>query len=197
MEYRWSPGGPDARRRAASELAALAPDVILANGSSGAEAMLQATRTIPIVFLLVPDRVAAGLVDSLARPGGNATGFMTFEYSMGGKWLELLKQIAPRAPTKYELVINLKTAKALGFEIPPPLIARADEVIEQLRQDKAGAIQPVEVRPMRIGIIPRRAFESISVARTASNRPREPVRGVVSTMVSGGNPRRGPRRGSW
>jgi putative ABC transport system substrate-binding protein len=70
--------------------------VIVANGSSGAEALLQVTRTVPIVFVLVPDPVGSGLVDSLARPGGNATGFMSFDFGMGGKWLDLLKQIAPR-----------------------------------------------------------------------------------------------------
>ncbi|MGB8745814.1 MAG: ABC transporter substrate binding protein [Pseudolabrys sp.] len=79
----------------AAELAALAPDVILAPGASIVGPLLQATRTVPIVFPVAGDPVGAGFVDSLARPGGNATGFMTFEYSMGGKWLELLKQIAP------------------------------------------------------------------------------------------------------
>src|SRR5215468_7275293 len=96
MEYRWAPGGADVRRKVASELIALAPDVILANGSGGAEPLLQATRTLPIVFVLVPDPVAAGYIESLARPGGNATGFTSYDYDMGGKWLELLKQIAPR-----------------------------------------------------------------------------------------------------
>src|SRR5262245_27751981 len=96
MEYRWAPGGADVRRKVASELIALAPDVILANGSGGAEPLLQATRTLPIVFVLVPDPVAAGYVESLLRPGGNATGFTSYDYDMGGKWLELLKQIAPR-----------------------------------------------------------------------------------------------------
>jgi putative ABC transport system substrate-binding protein len=95
VEYRWAPGGASLRLRAASELVALEPDVIVANGSSGAEPLLQVTRTVPIVFVLVPDPVGAGLVDSLARPGGNATGFMSFDFSMGGKWLEVLKQAAP------------------------------------------------------------------------------------------------------
>src|SRR5215467_7420561 len=95
MEYRWAPGGADVRRKVASELIALAPDVILANGSGAAEPLLQATRTLPIVFVLVPDPVAAGYVESLARPGGNATGFTVYDYAIGGKWLELLKQIAP------------------------------------------------------------------------------------------------------
>jgi putative ABC transport system substrate-binding protein len=82
-------------RRHAVELAALAPDVILANGASVVGAVLQATRSVPIVFPAVSDPVGAGFVESLARPGGSATGFMTAEYSMGGKWLELLKEIAP------------------------------------------------------------------------------------------------------
>jgi putative ABC transport system substrate-binding protein len=82
-------------RRHAAELAALAPDVILAGGSSTMGPLLQATRTVPIVFTLANDPVGSGFVDSLARPGGNATGFMNWEFSMGGKWLELLKEIAP------------------------------------------------------------------------------------------------------
>ena len=82
-------------RRHAAELVALAPDVILAHGASTVRPLLQATRTVPIVFPVAGDPVGAGFVDSLARPGGNATGFMSYEYSIGGKWLELLKQTAP------------------------------------------------------------------------------------------------------
>jgi ABC-type uncharacterized transport system substrate-binding protein len=260
IDYRWAAGIAENYRKYAAELVALAPDVILATGPT-VEQVLQATRTVPIVFVITADPVGSGFVDSLSRPGGNATGFMLFEYSLSAKWLELLKQIAPavtraavlrdpastsgvgqfaviqsvapsvgievspvnvrdageveravkafarssnvglimtaspltathrdlvitlaaqhklpavynnrsyaeagglisyganfidqyrqaagyvdrilkgekpadlpvQAPTKYELIINLKTAKALGLEIPPTLLARADEVIE-------------------------------------------------------------------
>ena len=260
VDTRWATANAAEIRRHAAELVALAPDVILAHGDSTVGPLLQATRTVPIVFPVLGDPVAAGYVESLARPGGNVTGFMIFEYSMGGKWLELLKQIAPgvtrvavlrdptesgasqfaaiqtvapslrvevspvnmrdageieravaafarapngglivtagaavtlhreliitlaarhklpavyyerffaaagglisygpdyvdqyrraagyvdrilkgekpadlpvQAPTKYDLVINLKTAKTLGIDVPPTLLARADEVIE-------------------------------------------------------------------
>src|SRR5262249_14740325 len=95
MVLRWAGANADDIRRHVAELVALAPDVILAQGGGGGRPLVQATSKIPIVFAVVSDPVGAGLVDSLARPGGNATGFMTFDYSMGGKWLELHKRIAP------------------------------------------------------------------------------------------------------
>ncbi len=92
---RWGAADADLKRRYSAELVSLAPDVIVATGASNTRSLQQATRTVPIVFPVAGDPVGAGLVDNLARPGGNATGFMEFEYSLGGKWLELLKQIAP------------------------------------------------------------------------------------------------------
>ncbi len=95
IDTRWATPNPASLHKHAAELVASAPDVVLAHGVSGSTAMLQATRTIAIVFPVVGDPVGSGMVDSLAKPGGNITGFMTFEYGMGSKWLELLKQIKP------------------------------------------------------------------------------------------------------
>jgi putative ABC transport system substrate-binding protein len=95
IDYRWGEGGSASTRRNAAELVALGPDVILANGAAAVAPLLDATRTVPIVFVLVADPVGAGFVNSLARPGGNATGFTAVEYGFAGKWLELLKEIAP------------------------------------------------------------------------------------------------------
>jgi putative ABC transport system substrate-binding protein len=95
IEYSVSPGSNAQLRRRAAELVALAPEVILSNGTSAVQPIMDATRSVPIVFINVTDPVGAGYVASLARPGGNITGFAQFEYGMSGKWLELLKQIAP------------------------------------------------------------------------------------------------------
>ena len=95
IDYRWSEGNEDDTRKFAAELVALAPDVIFTSGSAGIGPLRRATRTVPIVFVLVPDPVGAGFVDSLARPGGNITGFTQFDYGIGAKWLEVLKEIAP------------------------------------------------------------------------------------------------------
>jgi putative ABC transport system substrate-binding protein len=95
VDMHWATPSDTKIRQHAAELAAKAPDIILTGGTSTTGPMLQATRTVPIVFATVVDPVGAGFIDSLARPGGNATGFLLYEYSLGGKWLELLKQIAP------------------------------------------------------------------------------------------------------
>ena len=95
IEYRWGMGDTANIRKNGEELAELAPDVILSAGTASLAPLLQATRTAPIVFVNVVDPVGAGLIETLSRPGGNATGFIQFEYDLSGKWLEVLKQIAP------------------------------------------------------------------------------------------------------
>jgi putative ABC transport system substrate-binding protein len=113
IDTRWATTNADDLRRHAAELVALAPDVILAPGASPLGPLLQATRSVPIVFPYVVDPVGAGFVDSLARPGGNATGFISFEYSLAGKWLELLKEIAPRV-TRAAVLRDAAVASGIG-----------------------------------------------------------------------------------
>ena len=113
IDIRWTAGDSASIRKYAAELAALAPDVILAWGGPVVGPLLQATRTIPIVFTQTPDPVGAGFVENLARPGGNATGFLLFDYSMGGKWLELLKQIAPGV-TRVAVIRDPATPQGIG-----------------------------------------------------------------------------------
>jgi putative ABC transport system substrate-binding protein len=114
IDYRWGDGKPASMRKLADELASLAPDVILANSSAAVSPLLQATRTMPIVFAAVADPVGAGYVESLARPGGNATGFIALEWSVSGKWLELLKEIAPRV-TRAAVLRDSAIAAGPGF----------------------------------------------------------------------------------
>jgi putative ABC transport system substrate-binding protein len=135
IDYRWSAGDPNNIPKHAMELAALAPDVILAAGGQVMGPLLQATRTVPIVFVIVPDPVGAGFVDSLARPGGNATGFINFEYSISAKWLELLKQIAPRV-TRVAVLRDPAIAQGIG------LFGAIQSVAPSLGVE----IQPVNVR---------------------------------------------------
>ena len=131
FNQRWGGGNADVTRRQAAELVALAPDVIVTTGGQATELMLKATRTAPVVFAIVPDPVGSGLVARLSRPGGNATGFMQFEYSLSGKWLELLKQIAPgvtraavlRDPTVTagigQFAVIQAVAPSVGVEVSP------------------------------------------------------------------------------
>jgi putative tryptophan/tyrosine transport system substrate-binding protein len=140
IDTRWTGANAAEIRRHAAELVALVPDVILAHGASTVGPLLQATRTVPIVFPVVSDPVAAGFVDSLARPGGNATGFMTVEYNIGGKYLELLKQIAPgltrvavlRDPTQgsgtSQLAAIQAVAPSLRVEVNPINTRNAGEI---------------------------------------------------------------------
>jgi putative tryptophan/tyrosine transport system substrate-binding protein len=113
IDYRWAAADTDRSRIYAAELVALAPDVILASASQSTAALLQITRTVPIVFVNVVDPVGAGFVARLARPGGNATGFTPFEYSLSGKWLELLKEIAPNL-TRIAILRDPAIATGIG-----------------------------------------------------------------------------------
>jgi ABC-type uncharacterized transport system substrate-binding protein len=113
IDTRWAAGNAELHRRYAAELVALAPDVILATASPTLAALLAATRTVPIVFAHAADPVGAGFIDSLARPGGNATGFILFEYGISAKWLELLKEFAPRV-TRVAVLRDQATAAGMG-----------------------------------------------------------------------------------
>jgi putative tryptophan/tyrosine transport system substrate-binding protein len=140
LDYRSGADSADKLRRSAAELVALAPDVILTVSSTSTAVVLQATRTIPIVFAIVADPVGAGYVDSLAHPGGNATGFTSFEYSISAKWLELLKEIAPRVtqvavlrdpsvaagPGQFAAIQSVATS--LGVELRPVSVRDAGEI---------------------------------------------------------------------
>ena len=113
IEYRWSASDADAMRKNAVELIALAPDVILANGNAAMTPLLRVTRTVPIVFAAVADPVGAGYVSSLARPGGNATGFVLYEFGLSGKWLELLKEFAPGV-TRVAVIRDASVSAGIG-----------------------------------------------------------------------------------
>jgi putative tryptophan/tyrosine transport system substrate-binding protein len=140
IDYRWGGAGADAMAKYAAELVALAPDVILAAASVSVAALLQITRTIPIVFVQVIDPVSAGYVASLARPGGNATGFTIIEYGFSGKWLELLREIAPRitraavirdptvAAQNGQMGAIQSVAPSLGVELLPVEARDASEI---------------------------------------------------------------------
>jgi putative ABC transport system substrate-binding protein len=140
IDVRWSAGNASDTRKYAEELVALAPDVIFASGSAGIGSALQATRTIPIVFAIVPDPVGAGYVQSLSQPGGNATGFMMFEYGLCAKWLALLKEIAPgvtraavlRDPAVAagvgQFAVIQSVAPSVGVDVSPVNITDAAEI---------------------------------------------------------------------
>jgi putative ABC transport system substrate-binding protein len=140
IDIRWGAGNSGEIRRHASELVAMIPDVIIASGSATVGPLLQATSAVPIVFTVVPDPVGAGFVDSLARPGGNATGFTIFEYGIGAKWLELLKEISPgikRVAVLRDAAIAAgvgqfgaiqSVAPALGVELSPVNVRDAGEI---------------------------------------------------------------------
>jgi putative ABC transport system substrate-binding protein len=140
IDYRWGAGNADRIRNFAAELVALTPDVILSAGSPSVAALQQTTGTVPVVFVTVVDPVSSGFVDSLARPGGNITGFAVYEYSIGGKWLELLKEIAP-GTTRVAVIRDAALtagggqlgviqafAPSLGAEVTPVNVRDAGEI---------------------------------------------------------------------
>jgi len=157
IEVRWGEGDEAATRKRAAELVALAPDVLVAGGSAGAEVMLKATHTIPIVFVIVTDPVGSGFVESLSQPGANATGFMMFEYNLCGKWLELLKEIAPsvthaavlRDPTFVhgigQFAVIQSVAPSVGIEVSPIDLREPNQIERAIatfaRRPNGGIIQ--------------------------------------------------------
>jgi putative ABC transport system substrate-binding protein len=145
-------------RKHVAELVELAPDVILASGTAAVGPLLQATRSVPIVFTLTPDPVGAGFVDSLARPGGNATGFITFEFGISGKWLELLKQIAP-AITRIAVIRDPALSTGVG---------------------QFGAIQSV-APSLGVEVTPINVRDSGDIERDVAAFARAPNRGLIVT----------------
>jgi ABC-type uncharacterized transport system substrate-binding protein len=182
IEYRWDSGDADQTRRNAAELVALAPDVILTTGGSSMGPLLQITRTVPIVFVQVTDPVGAGYVESLARPGGNATGFIPFEFGISGKWLELLKETAPgikRVAVLRDTALPLgmgqlgaiqSVAPSFGVELRPIDVADANEIerrITVFARDPNGALiatvgpGAIRHREMIIGLAARHKLPAV------------------------------------
>ena len=170
MEIRWGAEDPDLERKGAAELVALAPDVVLAGGSLSLLAMLRASRTIPVVFAGMADPVGLGVVASLAHPGGNATGFLAFEYSFTGKLLEVLKEIAPgvtraavlRDPLSPQGIANFaviqSTAASIGVQVSPVDMRDPGEIEQAVaalaRSPGAGlVVTPSGLTMMHSGVI--------------------------------------------
>ena len=173
IDTRWATA--DDIHRQAAELAALAPDVLLAaSGTVTVAALLQATRTVPIVFVTVIDPVGAGFVASLAQPGGNATGFTVFEYSMSGKWLELLKEIAPRVTRAGVLrdpavasgigqfgAVQI-VAPSLGVEVTPMDVRDAGEIERAVAAFASGSNGGLIVTGSALGIVHRKLITTLA-----------------------------------
>ena len=135
VDYRWAAGTVELFHRYASEFAASPPDIILASGAGALPAVLQATRTIPVVFVIVPDPVGNGYVASLSRPGGNGTGFLSFEYSLTAKWVEILKEIAPNI-TRAGVLREANYAHRIG----------QFAVIQSVATSQSVEVTPIELR---------------------------------------------------
>jgi putative ABC transport system substrate-binding protein len=165
IDYRWYRGNAEAARAYAAELLALTPDIILATGTHGATAVKQLTRTVPIVFAQVADPVVSGIVDSLARPGSNVTGFMPNDFSIGGKWLDLLKQVAPHitrvavfrddtSPAGIALFGVIQAmAPSAGLQVTPVNVRNSDEI--------ASAVEAFAHSPNGGAIVPGNALYTV------------------------------------
>jgi ABC-type uncharacterized transport system substrate-binding protein len=158
LDIHWATPNATKIRQHAAELAALTPDVILTSGTSTTGPMLQATRTVPIVFATVVDPVGAGLIDSLARPGGNATGFLLYDFNLGGKWLELLKEIAPTI-TRVAVLRDASTTSGTG---------------------QFAAIQAV-APSLKVDVVPVNMREAADLERNIAAFARSPNGGVILT----------------
>jgi len=160
---RWGEGNADITRQRAAELVALAPDVILTTGGQATEQMLKTTRTLPVVFTVVPDPVGSGLVARLSRPGGNATGFMQFEYGLSGKWLELLKQIAPGV-TRAAVLRDATVTAVIG----------QFAVIQAVAPSVGVEVSPIDTH------------NTAEIERAVSDFAREPNGGLIATASASG-----------
>jgi putative ABC transport system substrate-binding protein len=158
IEYRWGEGNRNANRKNAAEIVALAPDVIFAHGSSIVTPLLQLTQDIPIVFVSVSDPIAGGFVESLAKPGGNATGFTSIDYSMAGKWLELLKQLTPEV-VRVAIIRDPRQVSGAG---------------------QLGAVQAVAPL-LRVEVIPLGVQDAGEIEQGISAFAREPHGGLIVT----------------
>ena len=198
IDYRWAAGDAGHFQRYAEELLALAPNVILAGATPSVQALQQATRTVPIVFAIVADPVGAGFVDSLARPGGNATGFTVFEYSISGKWLELLKKVAPNV--KRVAVIRdtsgggigqfaaiQSTAPSLGVELTPIAVRDAGAIEEAVAAFARSANGGLIVTASSL-VVPHRDLLFVLAARYLC----PPSIHSASTLSPVGSPPTGP-----
>jgi putative tryptophan/tyrosine transport system substrate-binding protein len=167
VDLRWAPGGEEEVRKQAAELVALAPDVVITNGSAGVRPLLKVTRTVPIVFAVVADPIGAGFVKSLARPGGNATGFLTFETGLSVKWVELLKEIAPRVtraavlhdPTLTaiagQLALIRSTMPSVGIDLTPVDARNAGDIGRAVAQFAGAENGGLIVTPSASSVIHR------------------------------------------
>jgi ABC-type uncharacterized transport system substrate-binding protein len=172
IDYRWAAGAADRFHRYAEELLALGPDVILAASTPSVQALQQATRTVPIVFAIVADPVGAGFVDSLARPGGNVTGFTPGEYGTSGKWLELIKELAPRVTrvaVLRDLIIGLaqlgaiqSVAPSLGIELRPVNVRDAEEIERSITSFAQGLNGALIVTASTSAIIHRKLIMTLA-----------------------------------